>query len=159
MALVKLRQTNNFTHHLPNSFFIGRERGVCFYAGQPKLCFKCGKSGHVVSVCMILKCNLCGEVGHVSSTCAKHKCNLFGRLGHFHRDCLEAFHWESADSELLAAAEGLVQDAIIKRDILIRGRMWTQKTTPEGADSIQQAEAQIAVHLFQFCLCEEHSWS
>ncbi|XP_077306235.1 zinc finger CCHC domain-containing protein 3-like [Lithobates pipiens] len=91
-VLVKLRQSNNVTHHLPNSFFIGRERGVCFYAGQPRLCFKCGKSGHVASVCTILKCNLCGEVGHISSTCETVKCNLCGGLGHFHRDCSEAFH-------------------------------------------------------------------
>ncbi|XP_056388735.1 zinc finger CCHC domain-containing protein 3-like [Hyla sarda] len=77
-VLVKLRQINNITQHLPNSFFIGREKGVCFYAGQPRKCFKCGKTGHIASVCTLVKCNLCGEIGHVSATCQNIRCNLCG---------------------------------------------------------------------------------
>ena len=150
-VLVKLRQSNNVTHHLPNSFFIGRERGVCFYAGQPRLCFKCGKSGHVASVCTILKCNLCGEVGHVSSTCETVKCNLCGKLGHFHRNCPEAFHnmgEESADNELLAAAEQLEEEALINGATLTREEVGpeVQGTTPGRADSVQQVEEQPATH-------------
>ncbi|KAM9294317.1 zinc finger CCHC domain-containing protein 3-like [Gastrophryne carolinensis] len=75
-VLVKLRQHSNVTLHLPNSFFIGRERGVCFYAGQPRLCFKCGKAGHVAGVCTVVKCNLCGEIGHTSAMCTNVRCNL-----------------------------------------------------------------------------------
>ncbi|KAM9326277.1 zinc finger CCHC domain-containing protein 3-like [Gastrophryne carolinensis] len=78
-VLVKLRQHSNVTLHLPNSFFIGRERGVCFYAGQPRLCFKCGKAGHVAGVCTVVKCNLCGEIGHTSAMCTNVRCNLCGR--------------------------------------------------------------------------------
>ncbi|KAM9296262.1 uncharacterized protein PAF06_017166 [Gastrophryne carolinensis] len=77
-VLVKLRQHSNVTLHLPNSFFIGRERGVCFYAGQPRLCFKCGKAGHVAGVCTVVKCNLCGEIGHTSAMCTNVRCNLCG---------------------------------------------------------------------------------
>lgn len=150
-VLVKLRQSNNVTHHLPNSFFIGRERGVCFYAGQPRLCYKCGKSGHVANVCTILKCNLCGEVGHISSTCEKVKCNLCGGLGHFHRDCPEAFHnkdGESADNELLAAAEQLEEEALMNGAVLTREEVVpeVQETTPGRTDSVQQAEEQPAPH-------------
>ncbi|KAM3930840.1 uncharacterized protein RB166_004308 [Leptodactylus fuscus] len=75
-VLVKLRQQNNITQHLPNSFFIGREKGICFYAGQPRRCFKCGKAGHVASVCSMVKCSLCNEMGHVSATCQNIRCNL-----------------------------------------------------------------------------------
>ncbi|KAM9294378.1 zinc finger CCHC domain-containing protein 3-like [Gastrophryne carolinensis] len=78
-VLVKLRQHSNVTLHLPNSFFIGRERGVCFYAGQPRLCFKCGKAGHVAGVCTVVKCNLCGEIGHTSAMCTNVRCNLCGK--------------------------------------------------------------------------------
>ncbi|PIO12339.1 hypothetical protein AB205_0068730, partial [Aquarana catesbeiana] len=150
-VLVKLRQSNNVTHHLPNSFFIGRERGVCFYAGQPRLCYKCGKSGHVTNVCTILKCNLCGEVGHISSTCEKVKCNLCGGLGHFHRDCPEAFHnkdGESADNELLAAAEQLEEEVLMNGAVLTREEVVpeVQETTPGRTDSVQQAEEQPAPH-------------
>ncbi|KAM3928130.1 uncharacterized protein RB166_006272 [Leptodactylus fuscus] len=77
-VLVKLRQQNNITQHLPNSFFIGREKGICFYAGQPRRCFKCGKAGHVASVCSMVKCSLCNEMGHVSATCQNIRCNLCG---------------------------------------------------------------------------------
>ncbi|KAM9308473.1 uncharacterized protein PAF06_012681 [Gastrophryne carolinensis] len=91
-VLVKLRQHSNVTLHLPNSFFIGRERGVCFYAGQPRLCFKCGKAGHVAGVCTVVKCNLCGEIGHTSAMCTNVRCNLCGQMGHYHKDCSEAFH-------------------------------------------------------------------
>ncbi|KAM9294426.1 zinc finger CCHC domain-containing protein 3-like [Gastrophryne carolinensis] len=80
-VLVKLRQHSNVTLHLPNSFFIGRERGVCFYAGQPRLCFKCGKAGHVAGVCTVVKCNLCGEIGHTSAMCTNVRCNLCGQMG------------------------------------------------------------------------------
>ncbi|KAM9296251.1 uncharacterized protein PAF06_017153 [Gastrophryne carolinensis] len=79
-VLVKLRQHSNVTLHLPNSFFIGRERGVCFYAGQPRLCFKCGKAGHVAGVCTVVKCNLCGEIGHTSAMCTNVRCNLCGQM-------------------------------------------------------------------------------
>ncbi|KAM3928136.1 zinc finger CCHC domain-containing protein 3-like [Leptodactylus fuscus] len=78
-VLVKLRQQNNITQHLPNSFFIGREKGICFYAGQPRRCFKCGKAGHVASVCSMVKCSLCNEMGHVSATCQNIRCNLCGQ--------------------------------------------------------------------------------
>ncbi|KAM3936857.1 uncharacterized protein RB166_001698 [Leptodactylus fuscus] len=91
-VLVKLRQQNNITQHLPNSFFIGREKGICFYAGQPRRCFKCGKAGHVASVCSMVKCSLCNEMGHVSATCQNIRCNLCGRIGHPHRDCPDAWH-------------------------------------------------------------------
>ncbi|KAM3910375.1 zinc finger CCHC domain-containing protein 3-like, partial [Leptodactylus fuscus] len=112
-VLVKLRQQNNITQHLPNSFFIGREKGICFYAGQPRRCFKCGKAGHVASVCSMVKCSLCNEMGHVSATCQSIRCNLCGRIGHPHRDCPDAWHnicKDSHDEDLLAAADDIQEE-------------------------------------------------
>lgn len=114
-VLVKLRQQHNVTHHLPNSFFIGRERGVCFYAGQPRKCFKCGRPGHVASVCTVIKCSSCNEVGHVSATCQKIMCNLCFKLGHPHSHCPDAWHnicKESPDEGLLEGAEELEEEAL-----------------------------------------------
>ncbi|KAM3934804.1 uncharacterized protein RB166_002178 [Leptodactylus fuscus] len=112
-VLVKLRQQNNITQHLPNSFFIGREKGICFYAGQPRRCFKCGKAGHVASVCSMVKCSLCNEMGHVSATCQNIRCNLCGRIGHPHRDCPDAWHnicKDSPDEDLLAADDDIQEE-------------------------------------------------
>ncbi|XP_056410593.1 uncharacterized protein LOC130347132 [Hyla sarda] len=115
-VLVKLRQINNITQHLPNSFFIGREKGVCFYAGQPRKCFKCGKTGHIASVCTLVKCNLCGEIGHVSATCQNIRCNLCGKTGHSHRDCPDAWHnicKDFPDEDLLEGAEDLEEETLV----------------------------------------------
>ncbi|KAG8540197.1 hypothetical protein GDO81_019714 [Engystomops pustulosus] len=112
-VLVKLRQYNNITQHLPNSFFIGREKGVCFYPGQPRRCFKCGRVGHIASNCSVVKCSLCGDIGHVSADCQNIRCNLCGEIGHAHRDCPNAWHnicKSFPDEDLLAGADDLGEE-------------------------------------------------
>ncbi|OCT74643.1 hypothetical protein XELAEV_18033630mg [Xenopus laevis] len=68
---VKLHVEHNVQSHLPNSFFIGKTRGVCFYVGQPRLCYKCGSNRHYAMKCNVQKCALCGETGHPSKECVQ----------------------------------------------------------------------------------------
>ncbi|XP_041426566.1 uncharacterized protein LOC121396043 [Xenopus laevis] len=89
---VKLHVEHNIQSHLPNSFFIGKTRGVCFYVGQPRLCYKCGSNRHYVMKCNVQKCALCGETGHPSKECVQAiKCNLCMKSGHAYRSCPEAW--------------------------------------------------------------------
>ncbi|OCT82308.1 hypothetical protein XELAEV_18024829mg [Xenopus laevis] len=66
---VRLEVTGNVPNHLPNAFFIGKEKGSCFYVGQPWQCFKCGARDHLAKACTILKCALCNAVGHEANSC------------------------------------------------------------------------------------------
>ncbi|KAM3934932.1 uncharacterized protein RB166_002340 [Leptodactylus fuscus] len=143
-VLVRLHQYNNVTSHLPNSFFIGREKGICFYPGQPRKCFKCGKTGHVASVCTVVKCSLCGELGHVSANCQNIRCNLCGQMGHPHRDCPHAWHnvsKEYPDDELVAVADALEEEALMSGTILTRQEVQQEPgdtaPEPQPSDSMQ----------------------
>ncbi|OCT69268.1 hypothetical protein XELAEV_18040579mg [Xenopus laevis] len=89
---VRLEVTGNVPNHLPNAFFIGKEKGSCFYVGQPRKCFKCGARDHLAKACAILKCVLCNAVGHEANSCDQVRCNLCNRMGHSHRRCPEAYH-------------------------------------------------------------------
>uniref|UniRef100_A0A803JJ80 CCHC-type domain-containing protein n=1 Tax=Xenopus tropicalis TaxID=8364 RepID=A0A803JJ80_XENTR len=91
-ANVELHMRYHIPQHLPNSLFIGDERGVVFYPGQLRACFKCGSYRHWASACAVIRCSLCGDVGHVSRDCNDVKCHLCGYYGHSHRACPEALH-------------------------------------------------------------------
>uniref|UniRef100_A0A1B8XT85 CCHC-type domain-containing protein n=1 Tax=Xenopus tropicalis TaxID=8364 RepID=A0A1B8XT85_XENTR len=92
--------------HLPNSFFIGKDRGVIFYVGQPRRCFRCGSLGHYAATCTIWKCSKCGEVGHEAASCQKVYCNLCREPDHVHDDCLMA--WHNAYNEIMQLEAALL---------------------------------------------------
>ncbi|XP_077118086.1 uncharacterized protein LOC143774409 [Ranitomeya variabilis] len=117
-VLVKLRQSPNFTHHLPVSFYIGREKGICFYAGQPRECYRCGRTGHLASACAysVVKCSLCGEFGHAKAKCWNVRCNLCGQIGRSQRDYSDFWHNE----DLPVSAEDLEEEALLSGPVLRR---------------------------------------
>uniref|UniRef100_A0A8C5Q8Y6 CCHC-type domain-containing protein n=1 Tax=Leptobrachium leishanense TaxID=445787 RepID=A0A8C5Q8Y6_9ANUR len=89
---LQLREIRGVAQHLPTSFFIGADRVTCFYAGQPRVCFKCGSPRHFSNACEVLRCTLCGAVGHLRDRCGHIRCNLCGELGHAYRSCPYAAH-------------------------------------------------------------------
>ncbi|CAJ0954307.1 unnamed protein product [Ranitomeya imitator] len=131
-VLVKLRQSQNFTHHLPVSFYIGREKGICLYAGQPRECYKCGRTGHLASACAysVVKCSLCGEVGHAKAKCWNVQCNLCGQIGCSQRDYPDSWHNE----DLPVAAEDLEEE-----EALLLGSVLRPEPQSESSDSAQGA--------------------
>ncbi|XP_069623260.1 zinc finger CCHC domain-containing protein 3-like isoform X2 [Ranitomeya imitator] len=131
-VLVKLRQSQNFTHHLPVSFYIGREKGICFYAGQPRECYKCGRTGHLASACAysVVKCSLCGEVGHAKAKCWNVQCILCGQIGCSQRDYPDSWHNE----DLPVAAEDLEEE-----EALLLGSVLRPEPQSESSDSAQGA--------------------
>uniref|UniRef100_A0A8C5PLN4 CCHC-type domain-containing protein n=1 Tax=Leptobrachium leishanense TaxID=445787 RepID=A0A8C5PLN4_9ANUR len=84
---LQLREIWGVAQHLPTSFFIGADRVICFYAGQPRVCFKCGSPRHFSNACEVLRCTLCGAVGHLRDRCGHIRCNLCRELGHAYRSC------------------------------------------------------------------------
>ncbi|OCT94579.1 hypothetical protein XELAEV_18012256mg [Xenopus laevis] len=143
---VRLEVQHNVPRHLPNSFFIGRERGVCFYPGQPHQCFKCGSNRHLAINCETKVCALCGAKGHTSKECNEVRCNLCNTLGHTHRDCPNAWHnivrdcpnleqefqeegrEHEEDMELETRVEGVVEPAVPQET---RGNERKEKGTEE----------------------------
>ncbi|XP_040294502.1 zinc finger CCHC domain-containing protein 3-like [Bufo bufo] len=84
-------QHNGVTSHLPHSY-LGSERGICYYPGQPRLCHRCG-GRHFAHSCSRTKCSLCGQLGHVKDECTGPViCNLCLGQGHAFRDCPHAEH-------------------------------------------------------------------
>ncbi|MBN3288627.1 ZCHC3 protein, partial [Polyodon spathula] len=74
--------------HIRPDLTIGAVRGTLYYRGQPKVCFKCNREGHLAAECVEVVCKNCQETGHLSRDCPRGViCNLCGSTEHLYRDC------------------------------------------------------------------------
>ncbi|CAH1268482.1 ZCCHC3 [Branchiostoma lanceolatum] len=63
--------------HVPNTMRLGNETFSFRYAGQPRLCHRCGREGHQVADCDEDKCSKCMGLGHLAQDCTSGiKCNI-----------------------------------------------------------------------------------
>ncbi|XP_053155944.1 uncharacterized protein LOC128346547 [Hemicordylus capensis] len=79
--------------HLPKYFFIGADRVITTYSGQPPACYQCGGYDHFRKLCISALCVKCGEMGHNTPSCRKNiECNFCLRSGHTYTWCPEAYY-------------------------------------------------------------------
>uniref|UniRef100_R4GCK7 CCHC-type domain-containing protein n=1 Tax=Anolis carolinensis TaxID=28377 RepID=R4GCK7_ANOCA len=78
---------------LPKYFFLGADRGITRYAGQPQAGFQCGSYDHQRRLCTSSLCSRCGIRGHHTATChSSIRCNFCGDLGHTYFWCPQAYY-------------------------------------------------------------------
>ena len=72
--------------HLPSTIQLGPIRGHVFYAGQPKICRKCGSLSHLAANCNATTCRNCKSTAHNTKDCNQPmRCNLCGSTTHTFR--------------------------------------------------------------------------
>ena len=85
--------------HVPKYFFMGADRAMVRYAGQPPACFQCGSFSHRRRDCQTPLCSRCGVTGHATEICRRPvTCNLCLQEGHPYAWCPKA-HWNAEDPE------------------------------------------------------------
>ncbi|CAH1276930.1 ZCCHC3 [Branchiostoma lanceolatum] len=83
--------------HVPNTMRLGNETFSFRYAGQPRVCHRCGREGHLVVDCDEDKCSKCMGLGHLAQDCTSGiKCNVCGEVGHAGRSCQLNFPYRHA---------------------------------------------------------------
>lgn len=105
---VKLKRSGLSVTHIPASGYIGRDRILAFYPGQPKLCYKCSSPLHFSANCKELRCSRCNEVGHLAEGCNKLQCNLCGAMGHTYSSCPSAYRGPEEGGPPLRGLVGLL---------------------------------------------------
>ncbi|CAN2387534.1 hypothetical protein PRIEUP_LOCUS10424, partial [Pristimantis euphronides] len=133
--LVKLKRSGQTVAHIPSSAFLGRDRILVFYQGQPKVCHRCGDPTHLAAACKVVRCALCGEDGHLAAACERIRCHLCGDLGHPFSRCPRAF------ARLVANEARRAEEASARtgRGVGTRGSSRSRRGRAGGAERAQAA--------------------
>ena len=121
---------------IPSVIMLGENRGYIYYAGQPKLCRKCGEHGHLAEACKNIVCGKCREIGHVFDDCTNgRRCNLCGDNTHLYRNCPKSF---ANIAKMAPKMASVIVEAI--RDISHQQELQSQGIGQEGTGELGEGE-------------------
>ncbi|XP_067897345.1 uncharacterized protein [Heterodontus francisci] len=132
--------------HPPSSFAIGGSRGFLVYAGQPRVCRTCGKSGHMAANCSTVVCKNCKEEGHQTKDCKQTKCcNLCGAAGHLYKTCPKrCLSYAQAARSKERPGEGSAKASAVRKETnnLLRSEELQPEKEGEAAETNDPAPTQ-----------------
>nr|XP_032837388.1 zinc finger CCHC domain-containing protein 3-like [Petromyzon marinus] len=89
---VRLKMEGWALRHIPSALNIGGNKGYVVYAGQSKLCRRCGGRGHLAAACKARICYRCKSPDYTVEECGEPvRCNLCGSRGHLYRSYPESY--------------------------------------------------------------------
>uniref|UniRef100_A0A8D2IPZ9 CCHC-type domain-containing protein n=1 Tax=Varanus komodoensis TaxID=61221 RepID=A0A8D2IPZ9_VARKO len=89
----KNQSQDNRQGKIPKYFFLGAERGITRYSGQPSACYHCGSYEHYRRTCTTQLCSRCCGKGHSTLACQRGiRCNLCEEAGHTYYWCPQAYY-------------------------------------------------------------------
>ncbi|KAJ6636905.1 hypothetical protein lerEdw1_013910, partial [Lerista edwardsae] len=119
-AVFAMRRNNT---SIPKYFYLGSDRGITRFSGQPPACYHCSAYYHLRRFCPTSLCLRCGDREHDATSCQKGiVCKLCGILGHVYYRCPEAYYnqreWLDKEEEARKAKKKL-QEKMEKWNITV----------------------------------------
>uniref|UniRef100_A0A8D2LAH5 CCHC-type domain-containing protein n=1 Tax=Varanus komodoensis TaxID=61221 RepID=A0A8D2LAH5_VARKO len=127
----KNQSQDNRQGKIPKYFFLGAERGITRYSGQPSACYHCGSYEHYRRTCTTQLCSRCCGKGHSTLACQRGiRCNLCKEDGHTYCWCPQAYYNQQDAEKLNAHMQRAAEEP--RSEIMVPGtvgvvlwrRMW-----------------------------------